>query len=105
MRDQFFDCVTCLGSVRSRHVYSSATASENRCRLGSDNVTSETTENYCYSGYKHFVPTGRTSRVSLALSRRTFSCREIASRTFASASSRLLPWLTQPGRLGTSATT
>src|SRR6266511_1712399 len=38
-------------------------------------------------------------------SRRVSSCKEIASRTLARASSRVLPWLTQPGRLGTSATT
>lgn len=38
-------------------------------------------------------------------SRSTSSCNEIASRTLARASSRFFPWLMQPGRLGTSATT
>lgn len=38
-------------------------------------------------------------------SRITASCKAIASRTFSRASSRVLPWLMQPGRLGTSATT
>lgn len=37
-------------------------------------------------------------------SRNTSSCNEIASRTLLRASSRVLPWLMQPGRLGTSAT-
>ena len=37
-------------------------------------------------------------------SRSTSTCRLIASRTFIRASSRVLPWLMQPGRLGTSAT-
>src|SRR5205823_3168809 len=47
----------------------------------------------------------RSSGTGSPRSRRTSSCRLIASRTFARASSRVWPWLMQPGRLGTSATT
>src|SRR5437773_232955 len=46
----------------------------------------------------------RSSGTGSPRSRKTSSCKEIASRTLANASSRVLPWLTQPGRLGTSAT-
>ena len=46
----------------------------------------------------------RSSGIGSPRSRKTSSCNEIASRTFSSASSRVLPWLIQPGRLGTSAT-
>src|SRR5436190_1575369 len=47
----------------------------------------------------------RSSGTGSPRSRKTSSCNEIASRTFASASSRVWPWLIHPGRLGTSATT
>jgi len=47
----------------------------------------------------------RSSGIGSPRSRSTSSCNEIASRTLARASSRVLPWLMQPGRLGTSATT
>jgi hypothetical protein len=47
----------------------------------------------------------RSSGTGSPRSRSTSSCKEIASRTLARASSRVLPWLMQPGRLGTSAIT
>src|SRR3990172_3461991 len=46
----------------------------------------------------------RSSGTGSPRSRKASSCNKIASRTFASASSRVLPWLMHPGRLGTSAT-
>lgn len=46
----------------------------------------------------------RSSGTGSPRSRSTSSCKEIASRTLAMASSRVFPWLMQPGRLGTSAT-
>ncbi len=46
----------------------------------------------------------RSSGTGSPRSRSTSSCNMIASRTLSNASSRVLPWLMHPGRLGTSAT-